>query len=121
MNQVEQWFSNDSPHLEYKQRWVNQYNFYINDAHWGPYVRADVPLLSVFGPHLFEPTPLACPSHAARRNRLRADEQRVLEMRQPNPSPKTGRFTDLTRSIDVRSEMAGYAVNIGCSSHRWRS
>jgi hypothetical protein len=26
---------NDSPHLEYKQRWVNQYNFYLNDAHWG--------------------------------------------------------------------------------------
>jgi hypothetical protein len=26
---------NDSPHLEYKQRWVNQYNFYVNDAHWG--------------------------------------------------------------------------------------
>ena len=26
---------NDSPHLEYKQRWVNQYNFYVNDQHWG--------------------------------------------------------------------------------------
>jgi len=26
---------NDSPHLEYKQRWVNQYNFYVNDPHWG--------------------------------------------------------------------------------------
>jgi DNA-binding transcriptional ArsR family regulator len=26
---------NDSPHLEFKQRWVNQYNFYMNDAHWG--------------------------------------------------------------------------------------
>src|SRR5580700_5013572 len=26
---------NDSPHLEYKQRWVNQYNFYVNDAQWG--------------------------------------------------------------------------------------
>jgi hypothetical protein len=26
---------NNSPHLEYKQRWVNQYNFYVNDAHWG--------------------------------------------------------------------------------------
>jgi len=26
---------NDSPHLEYKQRWVNQYNFNVNDAHWG--------------------------------------------------------------------------------------
>lgn len=27
--------SNDSPHLEYKQRWVNQYNFYVDDPHWG--------------------------------------------------------------------------------------
>jgi hypothetical protein len=26
---------NDSPHLEYQQRWVNQYNFYVNDPHWG--------------------------------------------------------------------------------------
>ena len=26
---------NDSPHLEYKQRWVNQFNFYLNDARWG--------------------------------------------------------------------------------------
>jgi hypothetical protein len=27
--------NNDSPHLEYKQRWVNQYNFYVNDPRWG--------------------------------------------------------------------------------------
>jgi hypothetical protein len=26
---------NDSPHLEYKQRWVNQFNFHVNDPHWG--------------------------------------------------------------------------------------
>src|SRR6267142_1802310 len=26
---------NDSPHLEYKQRWVNQFNFYLNDPYWG--------------------------------------------------------------------------------------
>ena len=26
---------NYSPHLEYKQRWVNHYNFYLNDPHWG--------------------------------------------------------------------------------------
>jgi hypothetical protein len=26
---------NDSPHLELKQRWVNQYNFYLNDKRWG--------------------------------------------------------------------------------------
>jgi hypothetical protein len=25
----------ESPFLEYKQRWVNQYNFYLNDRHWG--------------------------------------------------------------------------------------
>ena len=25
----------DSPFLDYKQRWVNQFNFYLNDAHWG--------------------------------------------------------------------------------------
>ena len=25
---------NDCPHLEYKQRWVNQYNFYVNDKEW---------------------------------------------------------------------------------------
>ena len=27
--------NNDSPHLEYKQRWVNQFNFYLNDSRWG--------------------------------------------------------------------------------------
>ena len=26
---------NDSPHLEFKQRWVNQFNFYLNDERWG--------------------------------------------------------------------------------------
>src|ERR1700732_1395690 len=27
---------NQCPHLELKQRWVNQYNFYLNDPPWGP-------------------------------------------------------------------------------------
>jgi hypothetical protein len=27
--------NNDRPHLEYKRRWVNQFNFYLNDARWG--------------------------------------------------------------------------------------
>jgi hypothetical protein len=32
---------NDSPHLEYKQRWVNQFRFYLYDARWGRmFVRA---------------------------------------------------------------------------------
>jgi len=25
----------ECPYLEFKQRWVNQYNFYLNDRHWG--------------------------------------------------------------------------------------
>jgi hypothetical protein len=25
----------ESPYLEFKQRWVNQYNFYLNDRQWG--------------------------------------------------------------------------------------
>jgi hypothetical protein len=27
---------NNSPHQEVKQRWVNQYNLYLNDQAWGP-------------------------------------------------------------------------------------
>ena len=27
--------NNDSPHLEFRQRWVNQFNFYLSDARWG--------------------------------------------------------------------------------------
>ena len=26
---------NQSPHLEFKQRWINQFNFYLHDKHWG--------------------------------------------------------------------------------------
>ena len=42
---------NDSSHLEYKQRWVNQFNFYLSDVRWGrmfvrmcPYSSAASPL-----------------------------------------------------------------------------
>jgi hypothetical protein len=34
---------NDSPRLEYKQRWVNQYNFYVNEPHWSACSSACVP------------------------------------------------------------------------------
>jgi len=27
--------ANDSPHLEFKQRWVNQFNLYLKDKRWG--------------------------------------------------------------------------------------
>ncbi len=35
--------NNASPHLEYKQRWVNQFNFYVNDARWAACSYACVP------------------------------------------------------------------------------
>jgi hypothetical protein len=54
----------ESPHLEFKQRWVNQYNFYLHDSPLGPHVRAHMPVLSVFRAHLFESTSLARRAHA---------------------------------------------------------
>jgi hypothetical protein len=39
---------NDSPHPEYKQRWVNQFNFYLQGCALGSDVRAHVSLLSLF-------------------------------------------------------------------------
>lgn len=39
-------------HLQFAERWVVQYNFYVNDARWGAHVRARVPLPAVFGADL---------------------------------------------------------------------
>jgi hypothetical protein len=46
---------NDSPHLEYKQRWVNQLNFCVN----GSNVRAHMSLFPIFRTGVPEPAPLA--------------------------------------------------------------
>jgi len=76
----------ESPHLEYKQRWVNQFNFYVNDERWGRMrnarkrVRTHVSLLSVPSAGVSEPTPLAGNSDARRGNRFSADNQRVPQM-----------------------------------------
>jgi hypothetical protein len=37
------------PHLERKQRWVNRYNFYLNDQHWGPMFIRMCPYFSFSG------------------------------------------------------------------------
>jgi hypothetical protein len=62
----------DKWHLETKYRWVNQYNFYLQDAEWRPHVRPGVPLLSVLNPHLTESAPLAGPPDEASRHPLRS-------------------------------------------------
>jgi hypothetical protein len=62
----------DRWHLEYKRRWVDQYNFYVLDRDWGADVRARLPLFPVLRPHLPEPAPLAGEPHASRRHLVSA-------------------------------------------------
>src|SRR5207244_2812264 len=89
---------NDSPHLEYKQRWVNQYNFYVNDQHWGRIrnarkrVHPHVSPLPVFRAGVPEPAPLAGTADDRRRYRLPTVHQRILEVRQPDAIARAGRL-----------------------------
>src|SRR4029077_10474011 len=66
--------NNDSPHLEYKQRWVNQFNFYVNDAHWGRMFVRMCPY--------FPFSALAGDSHAGGRHRFSTVYQCIPEVRQ---------------------------------------
>jgi hypothetical protein len=62
--------SEDRWHLQLAQRWILQYNFYINDQRCGSDVRANEPLSALFSPGLPQPTPLAGQAHAERRCRF---------------------------------------------------
>ena len=67
-------------HLQFAQRWVIQYNFYINDRNWGRmFVRVSVP--AILRPYLPQPAPLAGQPHAQARHRIQANRQRLPEMR----------------------------------------
>ena len=46
-------------HLQLAQRWIVQYNFYINDQRWGSDVRANLPLSALFSACLSQSAPLA--------------------------------------------------------------
>ena len=58
----------DRWHLQLAQRWVMQYNFYINDKSWGPMFVQHVPLPAVLGARLSDPAPLPGTAHARRRH-----------------------------------------------------
>lgn len=45
-------------HLELKQRWVIQYNFYINDSEWGRMFVRICPYFPLLGARVPESTPL---------------------------------------------------------------
>jgi hypothetical protein len=60
-------------HLQIAERWVVQYNFYVNDRTLGPDVRADVPLSVVLRPGLSQSTSLARQPHARGGHRFGGD------------------------------------------------
>jgi hypothetical protein len=67
-------------HLQLAQRWVMQYNFYVNDRSWGRMFIRLCPYFPFFRPRLSQPAPLASPSHAAGRARFPANHQRLLAL-----------------------------------------
>jgi hypothetical protein len=97
---------NQCPHLELKQRWVNQYNFYLNDQPWGAHVCPHVSLLSFLRPSMPESTSLAGSAHATARHRLSAMQERLLAMRRPATIATTRRLSDRPRFIALRAEVA---------------
>ena len=62
--------SEDRWHLQLAQRWILQYNFYINDQRWGRMFVQMSPYLPFSAPGLPQPTPLAGEAPAERRRRF---------------------------------------------------
>ena len=98
---------NDSPHLEYRQPWVNQYNFYLNDKHWGPmFVR--------MCPYFPFSARVCLNQHywlATRMRQQKIDFQQCknafLRCSHPEQLAGIGRFAHRTRYPAVRSQVAG--------------
>jgi hypothetical protein len=59
-------------HLQFAQRWVVQYNFYINDRNWGRMFVRICPYLPFSAR---QPLPLAGEAHAGERHRIQAVRQ----------------------------------------------
>lgn len=57
-------------HLQFAQRWVIQYNFYINDRNWGRMFVRVCPYLPFSAPYLSQSAPLAGQPHAPARHRI---------------------------------------------------
>ena len=124
---------NDSPHLEYKQRWVNQYNFYLNDQHWGRMFVRMCPYFPFSARVCLNQHHWLAIRMRRRGNRFSAVHQRLPEVQQPGTPARTGRLAHRARSAAVRPEVAGsihsllhrhrnadtLAVSIVCSSPRW--
>ena len=98
---------NDSPHLEFKQRWVNQYNFYLNDKRWGRMFVRLCPYFPFSARGMPEPALLAGPAPAGRGNRLSTVHQCLPEMRPSRTLAAAGRLAHGPGSAALWAEMAG--------------
>src|SRR2546426_8038952 len=93
-------------HLELKQRWVDQYNFYINDDPWGPHLCPGLPLLSLLSSCLLESTSLDRQSLDPTRHPLSAIDQCLYQLFRSSRSAGNRRFVDRARSLRLLAQMA---------------
>src|SRR3954468_14753136 len=69
-------------HLQIADRWIVQYNLYVNDQRWGRIFVRICPYPSILGPGVPQSTSLAGEPHARGRRRFPAVLQRFFQMRQ---------------------------------------
>ena len=93
-------------HLQFAQRWVIQYNFYVNDRPLGPDVRPRLPVFPLLGAGLSEPAPLAGQRAPDGGHRLPAVWQCLPDVPDPGAPPGARRLADGARPGALRREMA---------------
>src|SRR5260370_6066993 len=103
---------NDSPHLEYKQRWVNQFNFYVNDPHWGRMFVRMCPYFPFSARVCLNQHNWLAIRMTEGGHRFPTVHERVLEMQRPGALTKTCRLAYPSGSIPVRPEGAGHVHSI---------
>ena len=94
--------ANNRWYLQFGERWVVQYNFYVNDERWGRMFVRMCPHL----PLSAQPPSLAGQSNARGGHRLSPALERVHGMRQIRAPAGTGRRVDAARPHCLRPEVA---------------
>src|ERR1700730_13818536 len=93
-------------HLQIANRWVIQYNFYINDRNWGRMFVRICPYLP-FSARIFpQSAPLPGQSSARERHRIQATRQCLPQMRGTRSPASARQLAHSSRSGDLRSKVA---------------
>jgi hypothetical protein len=93
-------------HLELKQRWVNQYNFYLNDSEWGRLFVRICPYFPFSARVCLNQHHWIAQSFEAERNPFPAIDQRLYPLFGSRSFAGNRRFTDREGSVLLRTEMA---------------